>query len=388
MKISVFGLGYVGLANALLLSQNEQVKAYDIVDEKIEMLQKGKSPIVDKEIETFLKRDDLQIEFTTSFEESVKFADYLLIATPTDYDEEKNCFNTSTVEDVIQRALDIRSDSTFIIKSTVPVGYTESIRQKFGTNNIIFSPEFLREGKALYDDLYPSRIIIGEDSDRGLEVANMFKENTLKEDISVLRVHSTEAEAIKLFSNTYLAMRVAYFNELDTYALSRNLNAKEIIEGVGLDPRIGSHYNNPSFGYGGYCLPKDSKQLLANYNDVPQNIMTAIVDANQTRKDFIADQIIHKVPKVVGIYRLTMKTDSDNFRQSAIQGIMKRIKAKGIEVIVYEPNLKDEKFFNSEVIRSLSDFKKEADVIVSNRMDSDLKDVKDKVYTRDIFGKN
>jgi len=388
MKISVFGLGYVGLANALLLSQNEQVKAYDIVDEKIEMLQKGKSPIVDKEIETFLKRDDLQIEFTTSFEESVKFADYLLIATPTDYDEEKNYFNTSTVEDVIQRALDIRSDSTFIIKSTVPVGYTESIRQKFGTNNIIFSPEFLREGKALYDDLYPSRIIIGEDSDRGLEVANMFKENTLKEDISVLRVHSTEAEAIKLFSNTYLAMRVAYFNELDTYALSRNLNAKEIIEGVGLDPRIGSHYNNPSFGYGGYCLPKDSKQLLANYNDVPQNIMTAIVDANQTRKDFIADQIIHKVPKVVGIYRLTMKTDSDNFRQSAIQGIMKRIKAKGIEVIVYEPNLKDEKFFNSEVIRSLSDFKKEADVIVSNRMDSDLKDVKDKVYTRDIFGKN
>lgn len=388
MKISVFGLGYVGLANALLLSQNEQVKAYDIVDEKIEMLQKGKSPIVDKEIETFLKRDDLQIEFTTSFEESVKFADYLLIATPTDYDEEKNYFNTSTIEDVIQRALDIRSDSTFIIKSTVPVGYTESIRQKFGTNNIIFSPEFLREGKALYDDLYPSRIIIGEDSDRGLEVANMFKENTLKEDISVLRVHSTEAEAIKLFSNTYLAMRVAYFNELDTYALSRNLNAKEIIEGVGLDPRIGSHYNNPSFGYGGYCLPKDSKQLLANYNDVPQNIMTAIVDANQTRKDFIADQIIHKVPKVVGIYRLTMKTDSDNFRQSAIQGIMKRIKAKGIEVIVYEPNLKDEKFFNSEVIRSLSDFKKEADVIVSNRMDSDLKDVKDKVYTRDIFGKN
>lgn len=388
MKISVFGLGYVGLANALLLSQNEQVKAYDIVDEKIEMLQKGKSPIVDKEIETFLKRDDLQIEFTTSFEESVKFADYLLIATPTDYDEEKNYFNTSTVEDVIQRALDIRSDSTFIIKSTVPVGYTESIRQKFGTNNIIFSPEFLREGKALYDDLYPSRIIIGEDSDRGLEVANMFKENTLKEDISVLRVHSTEAEAIKLFSNTYLAMRVAYFNELDTYALSRNLNAKEIIEGVGLDPRIGSHYSNPSFGYGGYCLPKDSKQLLANYNDVPQNIMTAIVDANQTRKDFIADQIIHKVPKVVGIYRLTMKTDSDNFRQSAIQGIMKRIKAKGIEVIVYEPNLKDEKFFNSEVIRSLSDFKKEADVIVSNRMDSDLKDVKDKVYTRDIFGKN
>lgn len=388
MKISVFGLGYVGLANALLLSQNEHVKAYDIVEEKVKVLQQKKSTLEDKEVHEFLKRDDLNIEFTTDFEDMVKYADYLIIATPTDYDEKKNYFNTSTVEDVISKALEIRSDVTFIIKSTVPVGYTLDAKAKFGTDNIIFSPEFLREGKALYDNLYPSRIIVGEDSERGREVAQMFKENVFKEDVDVLLTHPTEAEAIKLFSNTYLAMRVAYFNELDTYAESRGLDTKEIIEGVSLDPRIGSHYNNPSFGYGGYCLPKDTKQLLANYTEVPQNIMTAIVDANRTRKDFVADQIIAKAPEIVGIYRLTMKTNSDNFRQSAIQGIMKRIKAKGIEVVVFEPSLDADKFFNSRVIKDFEEFKTISDVIVSNRMEEELLDVKDKVYTRDIFGKN
>lgn len=388
MKISVIGLGYVGLANALLLSQSEQVKAYDIIEEKVNMLQREKSPLEDKEVHEFLKRDDLNIEFTTDFEDTVKFADYLIIATPTDYDEKKNYFNTSTVEDVIIKALEIRPDATFIIKSTVPVGYTLDAKAKFGTDNIIFSPEFLREGKALYDNLYPSRIIVGEDSDRGREVANMFKENVYKENVEVLLTHPTEAEAIKLFSNTYLAMRVAYFNELDTYAESRGLDTKEIIEGVSLDPRIGSHYNNPSFGYGGYCLPKDTKQLLANYTEVPQNIMTAIVDANRTRKDFVADQIIAKNPEVVGIYRLTMKTNSDNFRQSAIQGIMKRIKAKGIEVVVFEPSLGEEAFFNSRVIKDFEEFKTISDVIVSNRMEEELFNVREKVYTRDIFGKN
>ncbi|GBD80643.1 UDP-glucose 6-dehydrogenase [Tetragenococcus halophilus subsp. halophilus] len=388
MKVSVFGLGYVGLANALLLSQNDQVKAYDVEDKKVQMLQQKESPLEDKEIHEFLMRDDLNIEFTNNFEDTVKFADYLIIATPTDYDEKKDYFNTSTVEDVITKVLAIRPEATFIIKSTVPVGYTLEAKARFGTDNIIFSPEFLREGKALYDNLYPSRIIVGEDSERGREIAQMFKENVFKEDVDVLLTHPTEAEAIKLFSNTYLAMRVAYFNELDTYAESRGLDTKEIIEGVSMDPRIGSHYNNPSFGYGGYCLPKDTKQLLANYTEVPQNIMTAIVDANRTRKDFVADQIIAKAPEIVGIYRLTMKTNSDNFRQSAIQGIMKRIKAKGIEVVVFEPSLDADDFFNSRVIKDFSEFKAVSDVIVSNRMEEELLDVKDKVYTRDIFGKN
>lgn len=387
-KVSVFGLGYVGLANALLLSQKEEVKAYDIVEEKVQMLQQRQSTLEDKEVHEFLKRDDLNIEFTSDLEDAVKYADYLIIATPTDYDEKQNYFNTSTVEDVITKALVIKPDATFIIKSTVPVGYTLDAKAKFGTDNIIFSPEFLREGKALYDNLYPSRIIVGEDSDRGREIAQIFKENVFKEDVDVLITHPTEAEAIKLFSNTYLAMRVAYFNELDTYAESRGLDTKEIIEGVSMDPRIGSHYNNPSFGYGGYCLPKDTKQLLANYTEVPQNIMTAIVDANRTRKDFVADQIIAKAPEIVGIYRLTMKTNSDNFRQSAIQGIMKRIKAKGIEVVVFEPSLDADDFFNSRVIKDFSEFKAVSDVIVSNRMEEELLDVKDKVYTRDIFGKN
>lgn len=388
MNISVFGLGYVGLANALLLSQNEQVKAYDIVKEKIDLLSQSKSPLEDKEIHEFLKRDDLNLEFTNDFEDAVNFADYLIIATPTDYDEVKNYFNTSTVEDVIEKALEIRPDATFIIKSTVPVGYTLDVKEKFKTENIIFSPEFLREGKALYDNLHPSRIVVGEVSDRGEEVASLFKENAWDEDVTVLLTNSTEAEAIKLFSNTYLALRVAYFNELDTYAETRGLDSRQIIEGVGLDPRIGSHYNNPSFGYGGYCLPKDTKQLRANYEDVPSNIIGAIVDANTTRKDFIANQILAKNPKTVGIYRLTMKANSDNFRYSSIQGIMKRIKAKGIEVVVYEPSLNEETFFNSKVIKDFEEFKDISDIIVSNRFESILEEVKEKVYTRDIFGDN
>ncbi|MCD5190941.1 nucleotide sugar dehydrogenase [Enterococcus casseliflavus] len=388
MKISVFGLGYVGLANALLLSQNLNVKAYDIVEKKIDLLRQSISPLEDKEIHEFLKRDDLNIEFTNDFEDAVNFADYLIIATPTDYDEVKNYFNTSTVEDVIEKALAIRPDATFIIKSTVPVGYTLDVKARFNTENIIFSPEFLREGKALYDNLYPSRIVVGEVSDRGKEIAAMFKDSCIKEEVPVLLTHSTEAEAIKLFSNTYLALRVAYFNELDTYAESRGLDSRQIIEGVGLDPRIGSHYNNPSFGYGGYCLPKDTKQLRANYEDVPSNIIGAIVEANTTRKDFIADQIIAKKPKVVGIYRLTMKANSDNFRYSSIQGIMKRIKAKGIEVVVYEPTLDAAEFYHSRVIKDFDEFKDLSDVIVTNRFEEILKDVENKVYTRDIFGDN
>lgn len=385
MNISVFGLGYVGLANALLLSQHENVKAYDIVEEKIDMLQNKKSPLEDKEIHEFLERDDLNVAFTKDFEEAVLFGDYLIVATPTDYDEKKNYFNTATVEDVIEKALAIRPDATFIIKSTVPVGYTADVKEKFKTENIIFSPEFLREGRALYDNLHPSRIVVGECSDRGQEIADMFKRNALDQEVSVLLTHATEAEAIKLFSNTYLALRVAYFNELDTYAESRGLNTKQIIEGVSLDPRIGSHYNNPSFGYGGYCLPKDTKQLRANYEEVPSNIIGAIVEANTTRKDFIAEQILAKKPETVGIYRLTMKANSDNFRYSSIQGIMKRIKAKGIEVVVYEPTLDAEEFFHSRVIKDFEEFKKMADVIVSNRMESHLADVQEKVYTRDIF---
>lgn len=385
MKISVFGLGYVGLANSLLLAQNEQVKAYDIVTEKIDMLSDKKSPLEDKEIDEFLLRDTLDVEFTQNFEDAVNFGEYLIIATPTDYDEKKNYFNTSTVEDVIEKALAIQPDTTFIIKSTVPVGYTEELKEKYGTENIIFSPEFLREGRALYDNLHPSRIIVGECSERGREIANIFLDNAHDKNVPVLLTHSTEAEAIKLFSNTYLALRVAYFNELDTYAESRGLNTKQIIEGVGLDSRIGNHYNNPSFGYGGYCLPKDTKQLRANYEDVPSNIIGAIVEANTTRKDFIAEQILARHPKVVGIYRLTMKANSDNFRYSSIQGVMKRLKAKGTEIVVFEPTLDEKEFFHSKVIKDIEVFKRMSDIIVSNRFEPELQDIEEKVYTRDLF---
>lgn len=388
MKISVFGLGYVGLANALLLAQNEQVKAYDIIPEKIVRLQKKTSYLEDKEIQEFLLREDLTIEFSHDFESTVNFGDYLLIATPTDYDEQKNYFNTETVENVIENALAIRPDAAFIIKSTVPVGYTEELRKKYQTNKIIFSPEFLRENNALQDNLYPSRIIVGSRSERAKEIATMFLKNAHAAEIPVLLTHSTEAEAIKLFSNTYLALRVAYFNELDSYAETRGLDTGQIIEGVGLDPRIGSHYNNPSFGYGGYCLPKDTKQLRANYEEVPSNIIGAIVDANTTRKDFIAEQILALKPQIVGIYRLTMKTNSDNFRYSSIQGVMKRLKAKGIEVVVFEPTLDKSEFLCSKVIKNFDEFKSLSDVIVSNRFEAELQTVKEKVYTRDIFGED
>lgn len=388
MKIAVAGTGYVGLSLATLLSVKNEVVALDVIPEKVEKINNRISPIQDEYIEKYFKEKNLNLKATLDYKEAFTGAKFIIISTPTNYDSEQNYFDTSSVEDIIKKVISMNIDTTMVVKSTIPVGFIESIKKKYNIDNIMFSPEFLREGKALYDNLYPSRIIVGETSKRAEEFANLLKESCLKEDVVIKYMNSTEAEAVKLFANTYLALRVAYFNELDTYAELKGLNTKDIIDGVCLDPRIGNHYNNPSFGFGGYCLPKDTKQLKANYKDVPENIISAIVESNRTRKDHIANMIIKRNPKVVGIYRLTMKSGSDNFRASAIQGVMKRIKGKGIEVIVYEPTLKEDNFFNSKVVNDLNEFKKLSDVIIVNRIDDNIKDVENKIYTRDIFARD